>query len=79
MEESVRPCLRCDALVPESRAYCAECGGAMFTLRFVVPRPGAAAMHPEREQAANVFVSMLLAAGSFAMVAIGIALYASVT
>ncbi|HKE02124.1 MAG TPA: hypothetical protein VKE69_13995 [Planctomycetota bacterium] len=41
-EEAVRPCLRCDTLVEESRAYCPACGHYLSPVKLIVPRPAAA-------------------------------------
>ncbi|MFN0205899.1 MAG: hypothetical protein ACKVS6_06250 [Planctomycetota bacterium] len=75
MEEAVRPCLRCDALVPESRAYCPQCGSPLATLKLVVPRPGAAAGSPESQQAARAFITIFALAGVFGLIALGAAVF----
>lgn len=38
MEQAVRPCLRCDALVEASNHYCPQCGAYLGVVRLVAPR-----------------------------------------
>jgi hypothetical protein len=75
-EEAVRPCLRCDTLVEESRAYCPACGSYLASVRLVVSRP--AAIHRgEGALVAGSFSGALAACFVFSALAVALAAFAS--
>lgn len=78
VDEAVRPCLRCEALVEESRAYCPKCGQPMILgARLVVGRPAAVPGRIEDVFAAQWFRATLVACALLAAIAVAAAAWAS--
>lgn len=67
MEESIRPCLRCDAIVPELDNYCSTCGAYLGKVAFVLPRPAAAAQSGEYEGLDAILQFFYVACGLLAV------------
>ncbi len=77
MDEAVRPCLRCDTLVEESRAYCPACGSPLSRLKLVLPRPAALSQIHELAGPTRWFGHVLLVCAALAVTALALAAYAS--
>ncbi|MBL8693895.1 MAG: hypothetical protein JNJ88_07320 [Planctomycetes bacterium] len=75
MDQAVRPCLRCDALVEESRAYCPQCGASMTHVQLVLARPASASAAAEDSALVGVFEVILALLGLIGMAALAAALY----
>jgi hypothetical protein len=75
MDEAVRPCLRCDALVDEARAFCPSCGAHVGGPSLVVARPSAA-VAPSDAGLAALFHASLVVQAALAALARGGALAA---
>jgi hypothetical protein len=76
VEESVRPCLRCDYLVESLSHYCPRCGNYLDKLKLVVPRPAAAAPVDGTSRSATLYGLFVAAAGIFGLTAIAAARWA---
>lgn len=79
MEQAVRPCLQCDALVDEWRAYCPKCGASVIPgVQLVVGRPAASAPRVDEKVAESAFRVALAACAGLAALALVAAAWASV-
>lgn len=67
--ESVRPCLRCDALVDDALHYCSGCGSYMGKVALVISRPAAAVQSPEIETLANILQYLFVASAALSVAA----------
>jgi hypothetical protein len=77
LEEAVRPCLRCDALVVADRSYCQKCGTYLGAVSLVISRPAAAAPSGDGAALQRAFVGILGACALLALACAAAALAGS--